>query len=192
MKTQIITKLNFLQQQKLNNKFWNITWEQGVFLSDLIEIKQPKKILEIGTSNGFSALWLAKEMPEASTIDTIEVNESRFKCAKQNFKDCNLTNITQHLGEVFEVLPKLKQKYDFIFIDAAHQFYKELLGKLEELDLLEKDYTILFDNISTHKHLNEFKQYTESKYLSEHINLGGGFLMLKEIQKPKITSSQGL
>jgi predicted O-methyltransferase YrrM len=183
MKNQILNKLESLQQEKEHTKFWNITWEQGIFLSSLIELKQPKHILEIGTSNGFSALFLALNLKEESTIDTIEVNEERFSIAKQNFKEAGINpkQITQHLGEAFEVLPKLKTKYDFIFIDAAHQFYKELLVELEEQKLLNEDYTIVFDNISTHKHLETFKEYTKTRYDSSHIDIGGGFLILKSL-----------
>lgn len=188
MKTQIQNKLKSLQEQKQHSKFWNITWQQGVFLSNLIELKEPKTILEIGTSNGFSTLWLTLNSLEDSQIHTIEIDEKRYNIAKTNFKEAKTETITQHLGDAFEILPKLKEKklkFNFIFVDAAHQFYRKLLDRLEELNLLEEDYTIIFDNVSTHKQLLDFKEHAKNKYSSEHINIGGGFLIIKSLRQQR-------
>ena len=83
-----------MQNSKHQSNNWNITWEQGVFISNLIKIKQPKNILEIGTSNGYSTLWIAKELNTESKITTIEINQKRADEAKINFKFCKLNNIS--------------------------------------------------------------------------------------------------
>ncbi|MDA3855202.1 MAG: class I SAM-dependent methyltransferase [Candidatus Woesearchaeota archaeon] len=176
MSNIILNKLNSLQKQKQNSKFWNITYEQGIFLSNLIEIKNPKRILEIGTSNGFSTLFLSKNLNKDSIIDTIEVNEERYNLAKKNFESCNLSLINSHLGKAFDILPKLKNTYDFIFIDALQAQYLDLLKEIEKLKITSKDLTIIFDNVGSHENMQEFTDYVKIYYHTEFIGLGGGML----------------
>lgn len=176
MSNLILNKLKSLQKQKLNNKFWNITYEQGVFISILIEVKKPLRILEIGTSNGFSTLFLAKNLTTSSTIDTIEVNKERFNIAKKNFKSCNVDFINSYLGEAFDILPKLKNNYDFIFIDALQAQYLDLLNEIENLNLATKNVTIIFDNVDSHENIGILRDYMEQNYHLEFIGIGGGML----------------
>lgn len=181
-KNLILNKLNLLQKQKDSKKHWNITWSAGVFLSNLIEIKQPKTILEIGTSNGFSTLFLAKNLEQTGTIDTIDINKERLDQAKNTFHQCKLENITTHQGDVFEIIPKFqkKKKFDLIFVDAAQMQYKEIVEQLESLKLLNKDYIMIFDNILSHGTMQDFVDYMQTKCLCEIIKIGSGLLMAKK------------
>lgn len=177
--TLILNKLNNLQKLKSSKSYWNITQEQGIFLSNLIDIKKPKRVLEIGTSNGYSTLWIAKNLDEKATIDTIEIDETRFDEAKNNFESCNLTNITQHFGHILEIIPKLTGKYDLIFMDAGHSLYLEILKQLEQQGLFSKDFTFLVDNVTSHNNMSEFLNYVKKNYYFEIIEIGGGFLFVK-------------
>lgn len=181
-KNNIEVILNELQLQKKTSKNWNITWQQGVFLSNLVLIKKPKSILEIGTSNGFSTLWLAKELDSNSNLITIEVDEKRYLEAKKNFDLANLKNITVLNGEVFEILDKYKfeNSFDLIFIDAVQKFYFELLDKLLGLNLINKNTTIIFDNVLSHEYMKDFIKKIEKKYSCDKLDLGGGgFLVVR-------------
>lgn len=181
MSTPILNRLKILQESKGDAKFWNITWGQGVFLSNLVQIKRPKKILEIGTSNGFSTLFLAKNLQEGSLIDTIEVNEERQKLAKESFETCNLKNINSHLGNVLDILEMFKEnKYDIVFVDAGQLKYLEILHKLEKFNLLNDDSILIFDNVTSHKHLEKFIKYVNINYSCELVKIGGGFLVINK------------
>ena len=79
-------KIQELEILSSNSKFWNITKEQGEFLSSLVLKKQPKNILEIGNSNGYSTLHLIKNLNINSKLTTIEVNDERLNAAKKNLK----------------------------------------------------------------------------------------------------------
>ena len=182
MRDIIFKRLTLLEKEKnTNSKLWNITWEQGVFLEGLIEIKKPKNILEIGTSNGFSTLWIVRGICDCDfEVDTIDVDSNRLEEAKKNFRLCKIDDkINCYCREVFEVLPELKsKKYGFVFVDAAHKRYLELIGEFVRLDLLEEDFTIVFDNVLSHR-MNDFIDKMRDKYFCEVVDVGGGFLVLK-------------
>ncbi len=175
----ILNKLNSLQLNKSSKKNWNITWVQGVFLSNLVDIKKPKNILEIGTSNGFSTLWIAKSLDEDAFIDTIEINSERFEEAKKVFNQCSLKNVNPIFGDVFEILPTLGKKYDFVFMDAKQEFYLDLVKLIEKLELFGEDFTFVVDNVTNHDNMGEFVKYMEKNYTCEVVDIGGGFLIAK-------------
>jgi predicted O-methyltransferase YrrM len=183
MRDIILKRLNFLERDKnSNSNLWNITWEQGLFLEGLVEIKKPKNILEIGTSNGFSALWIASGVYDCDfEFDTIDIDSKRLDMASRNFRLCKLDDkIKCHLGDAFEILSDLEgKKYDFIFIDAIHKKYRELVEKLVEMDLLEKDFTMVFDNVTSHN-MDEFASYMCENYECERVEIGGGMLVVKD------------
>ncbi|NCC71335.1 methyltransferase domain-containing protein, partial [bacterium] len=146
----IQNKINFLDKNRDKEKYWNITYTQGVFISNLVAIKKPKYILEIGTSNAFSTLFLLKEISDDSLLYTIEVNEARYNEAKNNLR--GIDNVVCLLGEVFEILETydFEIQFDFIFIDAAQKFYKNLIEIMEKKNLIAKNAIIVADNVLSH------------------------------------------
>ncbi len=176
----IESKLQILEKNKPSGKHWNISWTLGKILGNLVSLKQPKNILEFGTSNGFSTLWMAKNMPNFSAIYTIEVNDQRFDEAKINFESCKIKNITQLHGEAFEVLENydFQNKFDFVFLDAAHKFYEQLIKELQDRNLLTEDCTIVADNVISHN-MAEFIDFMKKDFNVEIIDIDSGFLVAK-------------
>jgi len=139
----------------------------------LIE-KKPKRILEIGTAVGYSAICFSKYLAEDGYIDTIERDEERVKEAKQNVKDLNLENkIHIFEGDAVEILPTLTGKYDITFIDAAKGKYPIFLA--EALRMLENNGIIIADNILykgyTLSDYNKHKQRTAVRGLREYLKI---------------------
>ncbi len=182
----IQNKLKNLHKIKDSNKYWNITYAQGEYLSNLILEIKPKLVLEIGTSNGFSTIWISKNLDENSKLYTIEVNDERFDEAKQNFIDCEINNIIQIKGEIFEILnsDELENKsFDFIFIDAAHKFYIELIKKLLEKKNIIKDTLIVADNVISHPYMGTYINFMKETFQeNELVDLGGGFLISSSLK----------
>ncbi len=180
-KVELITnKLLQLENLKKTSKFWNISKEQGEILAKTILERKPKNILEIGTSNGYSTLYLAKNLDMNSKITTIEINDERYEIAKKNFSDCNIKNIIQIKGEILEILnnTKLKnEKFDFIFLDALQREYLNLIKIIEEQNLLTKNGILIADNVLSHGNMAEFIKYMQEKYKTEIIELDDGFLI---------------
>ena len=116
------------------------------FLKLLLAIKQPKKILEVGTAIGFSALLMSEYGPEDCHITTIEKYVKRIPLAKENFvKAGKEDRITLLEGDAVEILKELDGTYDFIFMDAAKGQYIHFLPDI--LRLLADGGMLVSDNV---------------------------------------------
>ena len=113
----------------------------------LIRMKRPRRILEVGTAVGFSAILMAEAADSDCRITTIEKYEKRIPLAKENFvKSGKQDMITLLEGDAADILADLNKqgnKYDLIFMDAAKgqymNFYEDVMGILETGGLLVSD-----------------------------------------------------
>ena len=97
---------------------------QGRFLSLLSKIIAPKKVLEIGTYTGYSALCLAEGLIENGTLETIEVNPELAAIQKKYFdKSDYSTQIKTYIGDALDIIPTLEGPFDLVFIDAEKKQY---------------------------------------------------------------------
>ena len=137
----------------------------------LKEVK-PKRILEIGTAVGYSAICFSEYLSEDGEIDTIERDEERIIEAKANIEKVGVSNkINIYSGDAVEILPTLNNKYDVVFIDAAKGKYPFFLK--EALRMLDTHGVILADNILYKGYVmsdyNKHKQRTAVRNLREYI-----------------------
>ena len=137
----------------------------------LKEVK-PKRILEIGTAVGYSAICFSEYLSEDGQIDTIERDEERIIEAKSNIEKVGVSNkINIYSGDAVEILPTLNNKYDVVFIDAAKGKYPFFLK--EALRMLNTHGVILADNILYKGYVmsdyNKHKQRTAVRNLREYI-----------------------
>lgn len=107
------TWMNVLQPRMLSGHL------QGRALSMLSKMIQPKNILEIGTYTGYSALCLAEGLAENGKLHTIDINEELEPIYSKYFKYSDYADrIVPHIGNALEIVPKLDQDFDLVFIDA--------------------------------------------------------------------------
>ncbi|AVI51291.1 methyltransferase [Pukyongia salina] len=119
---------------------------QGRVLSMLSKLIQPVHILEIGTYTGYSALCLAEGMSDNGELHTIDINEELHDFQRKYFDRSGVGDrIMQHTGNALEIIPKLKKRFDLVFIDADKRNYPNYLELL--LPRLEKGAVILSDNV---------------------------------------------
>ena len=119
---------------------------QGRFLSIISKIIRPKKILEIGTFTGYSTLCLAEGLEKGGRIDTIDNNYELKKIQNYFFNLSKLEDqINQFTCDAIEILPKLKDKYDLIFLDADKKNYLNYLNLI--VPLLSKKGVLISDNV---------------------------------------------
>ncbi|NIM91140.1 MAG: methyltransferase [Candidatus Aminicenantes bacterium] len=129
--------LNFLTSQRGKWKDLNVPRADGKVLYDLIIKNDYKRALEIGTSTGHSATWIAWALSKTGgKLITIEINETRYRKALANFERAGLSDyIDARLADAHDLVPQLEGPFDFVFIDADKDWYtnylKLLLPKLE-------------------------------------------------------------
>lgn len=120
--------------------------ESGVFLEFMTSMNKPKRILELGTAVGFSSILMYEAAGTEPDIVTIERDEKMIELATINLEKFNLSNkIKIEQGDCLEVLEKLEEPFDLIFMDAGKGHYNHFLPHC--LRLLKKDGIIVADNV---------------------------------------------
>ena len=116
------------------------------YISKILEKIKPKRILEIGTAIGYSAICFSKYLDNNGRIDTIEIESIRVEQAINNIEKVGITKKIRVLeGDALEILPYLTEKYDVIFIDAAKGKYNEFFE--HALRLCKSGGYIIADNV---------------------------------------------
>jgi caffeoyl-CoA O-methyltransferase len=121
---------------------------QGKFLELLSCLMQPRRILEIGTFTGYSALCLAKGLLKDGEIHTIELREEEVSVARANFSRSNEAGkIILHPGNALNIIPGLNETWDLVFIDADKvnyiEYYKLVLPRVRAGGVIVAD-NVLF------------------------------------------------
>ncbi len=111
---------------------WNIAPDEGRFLHDLVVKHKYQRALEIGTSNGYSSIWLGMALRKTGgKLITIEIDIDRAEEAKSNFRMARLEkHIDLRINDAFKEIPNIPGQFDFVFIDADRPDYKEFLDLL--------------------------------------------------------------
>ena len=122
------TTQNILKElEKTQKQFWNISRTTAEFLYNLVVASKSQSVIEIGTSNGYSGIWLGKALKKTGgKLTTIEFYDKRLDIAKENFKKCGVADIIDtRKGDAKMILEYLPEDFeiDFAFIDACKQQY---------------------------------------------------------------------
>lgn len=169
--------------EKTQKDFWNLSRASANFLSMLIKISKSKKVLEVGTSNGYSGIWIAKALKETGGkrghLTTIEYYDKRIELARENFKKCGVADIiTIKQGSACDVLAEIEYGIDFAFIDANKSEYIKYFELIDPK--LRSGGIIAADNITSHaEKVAPFVEKIKSdpNYQVEILNLPGGLLL---------------
>ena len=116
----------FLEDNANNWRDMNVPLSDGKILYDIIIENNYKNAVEIGTSTGHSAIWIAWALSKTGgKLITIEIDKVRYLQAKANFKKAGVSKfIDARLADAHVLAPKLPGKYDFVFSDADKFWYK--------------------------------------------------------------------
>ncbi|MFV0573970.1 MAG: O-methyltransferase [Vibrio sp.] len=184
--------LNYLSAKGIENdtiakdkkmKYLNITHDTGEFLSLMVRAVSAENILELGTSNGYSTIWLAQALNETGKIITIENDSIKANEARENFKAAKLNNCIQLIeGNIERIIPNIKDQYDLVFLDADRRMYMDILQDI--IRLTKVGGVIICDNASSHyDELKDLIDFFNKKqgYTTCHIPIGKGeFVIHKE------------
>lgn len=165
-------ELQKIKQKALEEHIPIIMDETLEVIEKYLEENKPKRILEIGTAVGYSAICFTQILDENGIIDTIERDAQRVKEARENIKKAEVEDkINIYEGDAVEILPTLDNKYDVVFIDAAKGKYPFFLK--EALRMINKNGIIFADNILYKGYVmsdyNKHKQRTAVRNLREYI-----------------------
>ncbi|MBP5249818.1 MAG: O-methyltransferase [Lachnospiraceae bacterium] len=165
--------LKALEKHALETETPIIRKDAESFLRVLIEMKQPKEILEIGTAIGFSASLMAEYMPNDCRITTIEKVEMRLKEARENLKNIKRAkDVTLIEEDALTALKKLREegrRFDFIFLDAAKGQYHAFLQDI--LPMMPAGAVLLTDNVLQEGSLIESKYVIERRDRTIHMRM---------------------
>ena len=185
--------LQEIEQEALADYVPIIRKETQNFLKLMLQMNQPKRILEVGAAVGFSALLMEEYNPSDCKITTIENYEKRIPIAKANFKRAHKEDVITLLeGDAQDVLPKLTEPYDFIFMDAAKGQYiyfweeiKRLMkpgtilvtdNVLQDGDIIESHYAVTRRNRTIYKRMRDYlyELTHDSNYVCSILPIGDG------------------
>ena len=135
---------------------------------------EPKRVLEIGTLVGYSAILMGKELGKETHLITIEIHDDEARIARRNVERAKIPpTVKVIVGDAKEVIPKLQGEFDLVFVDAEKS---ECLGYLQLVETrLHKGSTIVADNAGIFAdQMNDYLGYVRSsgKYRSRFVPVG--------------------
>jgi len=123
----------FLNESRRNWNDWNVPYQDGQALFNLIVKNHYTRALEIGTSTGHSSIWIAWALSRTGgRLITIEIDEDRYKTALKNFKKAGVDGlIDARLADAHQLVKELKGPFDFVFSDADKEWYTQYFKEVD-------------------------------------------------------------
>ena len=139
---------------------------KGKLLAEVLRQHKPKRVLEVGTLIGYSAILMAGELPPGARITCVEVSADNAAKARKNIADAGFADRVEIVvGPGKAVIPTLKGPFDLMFIDAAKKEYLDYLRAAEPK--LAPNAIVVADNVGMFR--------KEVKPFLDHVKKGGGY-----------------
>ena len=169
------------QQTDRIQRYRNVEPESALFLAMQIHIQQSKEILEIGTSTGYSTLWLAHAVQQTQgRVTTLEIDPARTAQAQHHAQELDLDDVIDFwVGDAEKYLTKTTQQYDFIFLDAERDAYVGYWAFLQKM-LNPCGGVLIVDNVISHAaQVKCFIELIENdpRFISMTLPIGAGLYM---------------
>lgn len=112
--------------------FWSVPRKDGEFLHLLVKATRARNVLDLGTSQGYSAIWMALALEETGgRLTTIEIAKERYDLARRHLSEAGLSpRVTFIKGDAHVEVAKLEGPFDFVFIDADKEGQMDYFNKL--------------------------------------------------------------
>jgi len=153
----------FLEDNANNWKDMNVPLSDGKIMYDIIVENGYKNAVEIGTSTGHSAIWIAWALSKTGgKLITIEIDKNRYIQAKANFKKAGVAKYIEiRLADAHDLIPKLSGEYDFVFSDADKYWYKKYFMAMDP-KLKSGGCFVAHNTLMRVNGIKEFLDYIES------------------------------
>ncbi|AXY60524.1 MULTISPECIES: O-methyltransferase [Acinetobacter] len=163
-------------------RYRNIETESAQYLAMLIRIQQSKKILEIGTSTGYSTLWLADAaLVTGAKVTTLEIDPDRTAQAKSYAEELNVGQVIDFwTGDAKDYLESSTEQYDLILLDAERHTYMDYWPFLKNM-ISHSGAVLIVDNVISHaaevkNFICEVKQ--NRSFMTATLPIGAGLFMV--------------
>lgn len=178
---QSFIKFDALQHERIQ-RYRNIEPDSALFLAMQIRIQQSKTILEIGTSTGYSTLWLANAAQNTQGhVTTLEIDPSRTAQAQHYAQELALDDVIDFwVGDAQKFLEKSTDQYDFILLDAERDAYVGYWAYLKNM-IHPQGGVLIVDNVISHA--AEVKSFIElakndGRFITMTLSIGAGLFMI--------------
>lgn len=185
MEEKILAKLKELEKTRKN--FWNIAPESAELIHKFIVEKNYKNIFEIGTSNGYSTIWLSHAAKATGGhVTSFEFWQKRIDLAEANLEACGLKSYVDIIcGSALDSLQKVDKSIplDFVLIDANKKEYIKYFEQIHPM--LKVGAMFVADNVISHKNsVQEFLDAAENHpdYKTYYVDYDGGLLIGEKIK----------
>lgn len=185
--------LNLIEKEAIASYVPIIRKDMQYLLRTLLTMNRPKKILEVGTAIGFSAILMGEFTDNDCTIITIENYDKRIPIARENIKRAGMEDrITLIEGDAQDVLKEIDDTFDFVFMDAAKGQYINFLPDIKRLtesgavivtdnvlqdgDILESHFIVDRRNRTIHKRIRDYlyELCQDERYDTTILSVGDG------------------
>ncbi len=183
---RILSVLERLEGKK--SSFWNVPRRTAEFLYNTVVERGGRNILEIGTSNGYSGIFLAEAARKLDGfLYTVESHAERFSLAQRHFEEAGVSDrvyqILGHAPEVFHEFPEFFRGagfFDFVFVDATKMEYIRYVEAITPF--LKRGATMVFDNCTSHEQtLAPFFEFIqkEARFRTTFLPFDNGLLLVE-------------
>ena len=163
-------------------RYRNIEPESALFLAMQVRIQQSKKILEIGTSTGYSTLWLADAAKvTGAKVTTLEIDKKRTQQAQLHAQELRVDDVIDFwVGDAQKYLEQCEEQYDFILLDAERNAYLNYWIYLQKM-LVEHGGVLIVDNVISHaaevkSFIMEVKR--DERFMTTTLSIGSGLFVV--------------
>lgn len=173
------------EQEERAQRWRNLSPESAALLALLVRAKQARKVLEVGTSNGYSTLWLADAVRDTGgSLRTLEIDKARKKAAKQNLREAKLDDyVRMEVCDAGKFLRDYQKYYDVVFLDADRSRYVDYWPDLQRI-LTKPGSLLVVDNVLSHAdEVQPFIALVEAdkNFSSTVLAIGTGLLLATSI-----------
>ena len=172
--------LDHLAKMRATEKgMMNVSPAEGEYLSELVKKLKARRVLELGTSNGYSGIWIAMALRETGgRLITLDLDEGRRSLALKNFKATGFDDLIEsRLGDALKMIPALQGPFELVFIDAWKPDYKKYLDL--SLPLVPSGGIIAAHNVDSHpQEMQDFLEAikTHPQLKTEFVKVGSAGL----------------
>ena len=163
----------------------NLHPDSAALLAVLVRAKQARKVLEVGTSNGYSTLWLADAVRDTGgSLCTLEIDKARKKAARQNLREAKLEDfVRMEVCDAGEFLRDYPKYFDVVLLDADRSQYTAYWPHLQRI-LTKPGSLLVVDNVLSHAdEVQAFIALVEAdkNFSSMVLDIGAGLLMASSV-----------